>query len=105
MKKLLIVLFLSFACSTIYAQVRETNGGQPTYANGDSYGYYVDNVPGAVSYEWFVQGSGQTVLFPAGDRFLDIIFYDPGAYDIICVVTKSDYTEVINYLYLIVDEE
>lgn len=95
MKKLLFVLFLSFACSTIYAQVRENNPGQPTYANGDSYGYFIDEIPGAISYSWSVQGTeGGHILFPAGDRLIDIIFTKVGYYDIICVVTLSDYSEV-----------
>lgn len=88
-------MFLSFACTTIYAQVKENNPGQPIYANGDSYGFYIDEIPGAISYEWSVMGYDY-LLFPVGDRLLDIIFLQPGYYDVICTVTMSDYTEVIH---------
>lgn len=97
MKKLLFVLFLSFACTTIYAQVKETNPGQPVYANGDSYGYYIDDIPGAISYEWSVEALGGYTIYPAGDRWIDIIFSNTGNYRIICVVTMSDFSEVIHF--------
>nr|WP_121270277.1 hypothetical protein [Pedobacter schmidteae] len=106
MKKLLFVLFLSFACSSIYAQVKETNGGQPTYANGDSYGYYINAIPGAISYDWSIQGPANGyIIYPAGDRWMDVIFSKVGYYDIICVVTMSDYSEVTYAISIPVSEE
>lgn len=105
MKKLLFVLLLSFACTSIYAQVKETNLGQEVYSNGDSYGYYIDAIPGAISYDWSIQGSGDAIIYPVGDRWIDIIFEDPGYYDVICVVTMSDNSKVTYALYVSVTEE
>jgi len=90
MKKLLFVLFLTFATSSIYAQVKANIGPNGiTYANGDSYGYYIDEIPGAVSYEWSVVGQGATV-WPAWDTAIDITYSNPGGYIVRCTVTLDN---------------
>ena len=91
MKKLLFVLLLSFLCPGIYAQVK-ANGPGPYYANGDSYGFYIDEIPGAVSYEWSVQGSTGAVIWPADWTVtaIDLTFSYPGMCDVICTVTLDN---------------
>lgn len=89
MKKLLFVLLLSFAFSGINAQVKSSGQGQ-AYNDGNSYGYYIDELPGAVSYEWSVQGNTGAVIWPAWDTAIDLTFSYPGMCDIICTVTFSN---------------
>jgi hypothetical protein len=101
MKKLLFVLLLSLVCSAMYAQVRPLYPDMPVYANGDSYGFYIEEIPGAVSYEWSVQGANEAVIWPADPTAVDLTFSYPGMYDLICTVTMSngsveDYALVIN---------
>jgi len=88
MKKLLVVLLLSFACSAINAQVK-ANGPGPYYANGDSYGFYIDELPGAVTYDWSVQGGTGAVIWHADwtDTAIDLTFSHAGMCDVICTVT------------------
>ena len=106
MKKLLFVFFLSLACSTIYAQVK-ANGPGPYYGNGDSYGFYIDEIPGAVSYEWSVQGNTGAVIWPADwtDTAIDLTFSYEGMCDVICTVTLSNNTQVVYSLSVDVYEE
>ncbi|HEY8898012.1 MAG TPA: hypothetical protein VIM79_24470 [Niastella sp.] len=89
MKKLLFALLLSFAFSGINAQVKSSGQGQ-AYNDGNSYGYYIDELPGAVSYEWSVQGNTGAVIWPAWDTAIDLTFSYPGMCDIICTVTFSN---------------
>jgi len=105
MKKLLLILFLSFTSTCIYAQIRIDNPGPPFYSNGDSYGFSINPIPGAVSYSWSTQGLGNTLIFYASDTLIDIIFLAPGSYDIICVVTMSDNTQVEYAINVGVSEE
>ncbi|MES2276503.1 MAG: hypothetical protein V4592_10795 [Bacteroidota bacterium] len=88
MKKLLFVLLLAFAGTGVFAQVKPNSSG-PVYANGDSYGYYVDEQPGAISYDWSVQGNTNATIYPAWDTAIDIIFSNAGFEDVICTVTTA----------------
>ena len=91
MKKLLFILLLSFASSAMYAQIKSSGGWESgPYANGDSYGYEIAEIPGAVSYEWSVQGSTGAVIWPAWDTAVDLTFSYPGMCDLICTVTLSN---------------
>ncbi|SHE44082.1 hypothetical protein [Pedobacter caeni] len=106
MKKLLFVLFLSFACTSIYAQVKATNPDLPVYNNGDSYGYYIDEIPGALYYTWTVVGpEGGSTVWYAGDRAIDVVFSKKGMYDIICTVTMADGPDLLFALSPYVQEE
>ncbi|MDR6783823.1 hypothetical protein ABIE26_002788 [Pedobacter africanus] len=100
MKKLLFILFLSFASSSIYAQIRANAPSIPETANGESYGYYIDEIPGAVSYEWSVDGDAGAViwLMPWNDKVVDLTFSWAGYCHLYCTVTKSDNSvEVFQY--------
>lgn len=105
MKKLLFVLFLSFACTTIYAQV--TSYETDIYANGNSYGFSVVPVSGAVSYEWHVQGSGGSNIYyvSGADHLIDVIFFAPGYYDVTCIVTMEDNSQVEHWCGVGVKQE
>jgi hypothetical protein len=95
MKKLLIVLLLSFACTTIYAQV--TSFSTDIYADGNSYGFSVTPISNAVSYDWHVQGSGTSTIYYSGtvmESLIDVIFDSPGYYDITCIITLEDDTQI-----------
>lgn len=95
MKKLLIVLLLSFACTTIYAQV--TPFSTDIYADGNSYGFSVNPVSNAVSYAWYVQGPGNTTIYFNGtvmENMIDVIFDSPGYYDITCIITLENDTQI-----------
>jgi hypothetical protein len=97
----LLVLFLCFASSTLFAQVKANWPSGTVYANGDSYGYYIDEIPGAESYVWSVQGSpGGATIWPAWDTAIDLTFSTPGGYDVICTVTMSNNTVVVYSLYV-----
>ncbi|HEX6428338.1 MAG TPA: hypothetical protein VF008_11655 [Niastella sp.] len=89
MKKLLFVLLLSFASSAMYAQIKSSGQGQP-YTDGDSYGYEIVPVPGAVSYEWSVQGNTAAVIWPAWDTAVDLTFSYQGICELICTVTLDN---------------
>ncbi|TCC83741.1 hypothetical protein [Pedobacter hiemivivus] len=65
----------------------------------------MDNVPGAYSYEWSIEALGDYTIYPAGDRWIDVIFSDPGSYRIICLVTLSDFSEVTYTLGVTVTQE
>lgn len=106
MKKILFALFLTFACSSIYAQVKSNSGPnfQP-YANGDSYGYYIDEIPGAVLYEWSVEGNSQATIWPAWDTAIDLTFSRAGYCNVICTVTMDDNSVVVYSLYVEVIDE
>ena len=106
MKKLLFVLLLSFVCSGIYAQVRSMAPGLTVYANGDSYGYYVDEIPEAVSYEWSVQGNTGAIVWSSDwVNAVDITHSYPGMCDVICTITLIDGSEVVYSLFLDVYEQ
>jgi len=106
MKKLVFVFLLSLACSAINAQVK-ANGSGPYYGNGDSYGFYVDEVPGAVSYEWSVAGGTGAVIWPADwtDTAIDLTFSYAGICEITCTITLSNGSQVIQTLSVDVYEE
>ena len=107
MKKLLFILFLSFACSAINAQVKANSPG-PAYANGDSYGFYIDEIPGALSYEWSINpGTTGAVLWRADwtDLAVDLTFSHPGMCDVICTVTFDNRVEVYAYSADVYEEE
>jgi len=105
MKKLLFVLFLSFACSSIYAQVK-ANSNSTVYCNGDSYGYYIDEIPGAVSYTWSVLGwAGGATIWPGWDTAIDITYSKAGIYDVICTVEMSSGPDLVYGLAVDVYEE
>jgi len=87
MKKLLFVLFLTFATATVFAQVQANDPTQTIYANGDSYGYTVQPVAGAIDYTWSVTGGAS--IFPAWDTAIDIIFPTAGYYTVTCTVTRD----------------
>jgi hypothetical protein len=87
MKKLLFILLLSLASSAMYAQITGSNG---PYANGDSFGYNIDDIPGAVSYEWSVQGATGAIIWPAWDTAVDLTFENSGICDLTCTVTLDD---------------
>jgi hypothetical protein len=105
MKKLLFVLLLSFVCSGIHAQVKANSPTTPVYANGDSYGYYIDEIPGAVSYEWSVQGGTGATIWPAWDTAIDLTYSYPGICEVICTVTMSNSSVVVYSLSVDVYEE
>ena len=106
MKKLLFILFLSFVCTSIHAQVKANSPSTPVYNNGDSYGYYIDEIPGAVSYTWSVVGpSGGAMIWPAWDTAIDITFSKRGMYDVICTVTMDSGPDVVYALSVDVYEE
>ncbi|TKC54954.1 hypothetical protein FBD94_25700 [Pedobacter hiemivivus] len=92
MKKLLFVLFLTFACSSIYAQIKANMPSAPVYSNGESYGYYIDEIPGAVSYVWSVEGTSGAIIWtmPWDEKMVDLTFSRPGYSHIYCTVTMSD---------------
>lgn len=111
MKKLLLVLFLSFACSTIYAQtktkeaslvapsknaatvyyIKANQPSYPVYSNGEAYGYYIDEIPGAVSYEWSIVGNGVRLWLVDWDsKAVDLTFSYQGYCTLTCTVTMSD---------------
>jgi hypothetical protein len=104
MKKLLFVLLLSFVGSGMYAQVK-ANGPGPYYGNGDSYGFYIDEIPGAVSYDWSVQGNTGAVIWPAWDTAIDLTFSYAGMCDVICTVTMDNGAVVVYSLSVDVYEE
>ena len=105
MKKLLFVLFFSLVCSAIQAQVKANNPSATYYANGDSYGFYIDEIPGAVSYEWSVTGDSGAVIWPGWDTAIDITFGDEGYCQIFCTVTLSNGSVQVHELEVIVYEE
>ena len=123
MKKLLVVLFLTCASTSLFANidvkstshatpmsagnsnglnisedidVRPTSPGTPIYA-GDSYGFYIDEVPDAVSYTWSLTGITNSTIYPSGfsDRYIDVLFGLAGTTDVTCTVLLSDSTEVV----------
>jgi hypothetical protein len=106
MKKLLFVLLLSFASVSMHAQVK-ANGPGPYYGNGDSYGFYIDEIPGAVSYVWSVQGTTGAVIWPASwtETAIDLTFSYQGMCDVICTVTMDNGSEVVYSLSVDVYEE
>ncbi|MNL19716.1 hypothetical protein D3C87_1409320 [compost metagenome] len=106
MKKLLFVLFLSFACTSIYAQVKANSPSTTMYCNGDSYGFYIDEIPGAVSYTWSVLGwAGGATIWPGWDTAIDMTFSKPGIYDIICTVQMDSGPDQVYGLAVDVYEE
>lgn len=102
MKKILLILFLSVVSTTIYAQTPQVraNSTEDKYANGDSYGFYIDEIPGAVSYEWSVQGTTDAHIWPAWDTAIDLTFSHSGYCDVICTVTMDNNTVVVYSLYI-----
>lgn len=96
MKKFLFVLLLSFACSGIYAQVK-ANGPGPYYSNGDSYGFYVDEVPNAVSYDWSVYGGTGATIWPADwtPTAIDLTFSNPGICEVTCTITLDNGAQLV----------
>jgi len=91
MKKLLFVLFLTLTTSGLFAQVK-ASGDSPS-TNGDSYGYYINEIPNAASYEWSVVGEpGGATIWPAWDTAIDMTFSKPGGYIVRCTVTLDDGT-------------
>lgn len=89
MKKLCLLLFLSFACSSIYAQVKANQPSEIKYANGDSYGFYIEEVADAVSYTWSVEGTSGATIWPAWDTAIDLTFSYAGYCIVKCTVAKS----------------
>jgi hypothetical protein len=87
MKKLLFILFFCFASSSIYAQI---TGSSTAYANGDSFGYSVNEVSGAVSYDWSVSGNAQATIWPAWDTAIDLTFSHAGGCIVTCTITLSN---------------
>jgi hypothetical protein len=104
MKKLLFVLLLSLAGFAMQAQVK-ANGPGPYYANGDSYGFYIDELPNAVSYVWSVQGSTGATIWPAWDTAIDLTFSHAGMCDVICTVTFDNNTVEVYGISVDVYEE
>lgn len=105
MKKLIAVLLFSLMCTGIYAQVKANAPYLTVYANGDSYGYYIDPIPGAISYEWSTLGNTGAIIWPAWDTAIDITFSHPGMCDVICMVTMDNGTVVEYGLSVDVYEE
>ncbi|MES2275113.1 MAG: hypothetical protein V4592_03760 [Bacteroidota bacterium] len=105
MKKLLFVLFLTFACSSLYAQVHKNQPGDTCYSNGDSYGVYIDDIPGAVSYDWSVDGTSQATIWPGWDTAIDLTFSHRGYCVVTCMVTMSNSAVVPYTLYIDVYDE
>ncbi len=97
------LLFLGFSGS-ILAQVK-ANTNQTLYCNGDSYGFYIDPIEGAVSYEWSTQGLTQATIWPAWDTAIDLTFSRPGMCDVICTVTMDDNSVRVYALQVDVYEE
>ena len=90
MKKLIFILLLSFAYSGISAQVWPMSSN-PVYSNGDTYGYYVDEVPDAVSYVWSVQGTtGATIWSSDWETAVDLTHSNAGICDITCTITLDN---------------
>ncbi len=102
MKKLLLVLFLSFVSSAIYAQaqIRANQPSETKYANGDSYGFYIDEIPNAESYVWSVQGNTGATIWPAWDTAIDLTFSYAGGCDLCCTVTLSNNTVLVYWYYV-----
>nr|WP_121270275.1 hypothetical protein [Pedobacter schmidteae] len=111
MKKLLLILVISLTCSTIYAQTKTSPAGVqlassntltqyyikanqpsfPVYSNGEAYGYYIDEIPGAVSYEWSIVGHNVVLwLSMWDDKAVDLTFSYQGYCTLTCTVTMSD---------------
>lgn len=89
MKKLLFVLLLALTSSGVYAQVKANQPSETKYANGDSYGFYIEPVADAVSYTWSVEGSSGATIWPAWDTAVDLIFSSAGYCILKCTVAKS----------------
>lgn len=100
MKKLLLVLFLSFACSSIYAQVKANQPSDVKYANGDSYGFYIEEVPDADTYTWSVDGTSGATIWPGWDTAIDLTFSHAGYCILKCTVTKTVGPPEEFYLYI-----
>ena len=102
MKKLLFVMFLTFASTSLFAQidVKPTSPNTPMYA-GDSYGFYIDEVPDAVAYTWSLTGATNSTIYPSSfsDRYIDVLFGQAGYTDVTCTVTLSNNTEVVYSFY------
>lgn len=96
MKKLILALFLTFAFTAGFSQVKGPSGGTVIYSNGDSYGFWIDPIPGAVSYEWSTLGNTGALIWPAWDTAIDITFSHPGMCDVICMVTMEN-GDVVEY--------
>ena len=100
MKKLIFIALLSFLCSGIHAQVKANSPSQIKYCNGDSYGFYIDEIPGAVAYTWSTMGATQAHIWDTGiETAVDLTFSRPGMCDVICTVTMDDGSEVV-YAYV-----
>lgn len=117
MKKLLLVLFISLICSSIYAQaktnqvrpqvptstalidyyIKANQPSSPVYSNGEAYGYYMDAIPGAVSYEWSIVSNGGVRLWLVDwdDKAVDLTFSYQGYCTLTCTVTMSDNSVVV----------
>jgi|GEM_PF-1136279 len=103
MKKLLFILLLSFTCSSIYAQIKPWTFGQQEIANGESYDYYIDEIPGAVSYEWSIEGPSTVILSfpwaPWDPKVVAMAFSRSGQWTLYCTVTMGDNSvQVYDYL-------
>jgi len=106
MKKLLFILLLCFAGSGVYAQVKANDPTMIKYSNGDSYGFYVDDVPDAVSYTWSVDpGVTQATIWPAWDTAIDLTFSHAGHCTIYCTVTTSSGPPIVLSLEVDVYDE
>lgn len=112
MKKLLLILVISLTCSSIYAQTKASQASLqapknnslieyyikanqpslPVYSNGEAYGYYIDEIPGAVSYEWSIVSNGGVRLWLVDwdDKAVDLTFSYQGYCTLTCTVTMSD---------------
>ena len=96
MKKLLFILFFCFASSSIYAQI---TGEATAYANGDSFGYSVNEVPGAVSYDWSVSGNSQATIWSSWeDTAIDLTFSHAGGCIVTCTITLSNSSVIVYYM-------
>ncbi|NML19242.1 hypothetical protein HHL16_00085 [Pseudoflavitalea sp. G-6-1-2] len=94
MKKLILALLLTFTLSAGFSQVYGPASGTTIYANGDSYGFWMNEIPGAVSYEWYTLGNTGATIWPGWDTAIDITFSRPGMCDVICKVTMENGTVV-----------
>ncbi|MBO9631532.1 MAG: hypothetical protein J7578_00340 [Chitinophagaceae bacterium] len=104
MKKLIIILLLSFVGSGIYAQIKLTQPWVVESNNGDSFGYYLDPIPGAVSYDWQVAGNTGAIIWPAWDEAVDLTFTYSGVCYLTCTVTMSDNSVQVFLIEITVNE-
>lgn len=104
MKKLIFLLLLSVLCTGVFAQIKLAQPWKPVLNDGDSYGYYLDPIPGAVSYVWSVTGNTGAIIWPAWDEAVDLTFSYAGYCLLTCTVTMEDNSVQLHSIEITVSE-